>query len=73
MSVTPNNYTKIYVVNTNKNMGSNYTLNVYTLQKFFRLLKSGKFKEIKFLNRFFLDKEKANKLFNKLMKETDYA
>tara|TARA_R110000824_G_scaffold394285_1_gene593961 strand:- start:71 stop:301 length:231 start_codon:yes stop_codon:yes gene_type:complete len=73
LSVTPNNYTKIYVVNTNKNMGSNYTLNTYTLQKFFRLLKSGKFKEIKFLNRFFLDKEKANKLFNKLQKGTDYV
>ena len=44
-----------------------------TTSKFFRLLKSGKFKEIKFLNRFFLDKEKANKLFNKLQKGTDYV
>jgi|TARA_R100001143_G_C3340441_1_gene123961 hypothetical protein len=68
-----NNYIKIYVVNTNKNMGSNYTLTAYTLQKFIGLLNSGKFKEIKFLNRFFLDKEKATILFNKLMKETDYA
>ena len=68
-----NNYINVYVVNTNKNIGSNYTLNTYTLQKFIKLLNSEKFKEIKFLNRFFLDKEKANKLFNKLMKGTDYA